>query len=195
MTSAGPGQPPIQQPVVSPLLTSASGVHDATRDRLVFNVGDRYAVLVELNLTPGVSADQIRGQFLDVFHAAFASESEPPPEPRPISVHYLQCLLTQAEIRALAEQDEEPQAGASARTIYRVWPDYRVRAHIDRSVSTIKADAAARTYATSGDGIVWAVIDSGIDQTHRTSPAAPSPIRPCPGCTATSPACSLLVAR
>jgi subtilisin family serine protease len=41
-----------------------------------------------------------------------------------------------------------------------------VRAHIDRSVSTIKADAAARTYATSGDGIVWAVIDSGIDQTH-----------------------------
>ena len=166
MTSAGPGQPPIQRPVVSPLLTSAPGVDDATRDRLVFNIGDRYAVLVELNLAPGVSADQIRGQFLDVFHAAFASESEPPPEPRPISVHYLQCLLTQNEIRALAEQDEEPRAGSSARTIYRIWPDYRVRAHIDRSVSTIKADAAARTYATSGDGIVWAVIDSGIDQTH-----------------------------
>jgi subtilisin family serine protease len=160
MTAAVPSQPPIRRPVVSPLLTSASGVDDTTRDRLVFSVGDRYAVLVELNLTPAVSADHIRGQFLDVFHAAFASEPQQPPEPRRISVHYLQCLLTASEIRALAEQDKQ------SRTIYRIWPDYRVRAHLDRSVSTIKADAAARTYATSGDGIVWAVIDSGIGQSH-----------------------------
>jgi subtilisin family serine protease len=161
-----PGQPPVQRPVVSPLLTSASGVDDATRQRLVFSVGDRYAVLVELNLTPGVSADDARQQFQDVFGAAFAGESAPPPPPRRISVHYVQCLLTRAEIQLLARQDEQPGAGSAARTIYRIWPDYRVRAHIDQSVSTIKADAATRTYATSGDGIVWAVIDSGIDQTH-----------------------------
>ena len=30
----------------------------------------------------------------------------------------------------------------------------------------MKGDAAARTYGTSGDGIVWAIIDSGIDESH-----------------------------
>ena len=41
-----------------------------------------------------------------------------------------------------------------------------MQAHIDRSVTTIKADAATRSYATSGQGVVWAVIDSGIDKGH-----------------------------
>ncbi len=53
-----------------------------------------------------------------------------------------------------------------SRTIYRIWPDYVVRAHIDRSATTIKADAATRTYGTAGIGVVWAVIDSGIDKDH-----------------------------
>ena len=33
-------------------------------------------------------------------------------------------------------------------------------------MTTIKADAATRTYGTAGVGIVWAVIDSGIDKDH-----------------------------
>jgi subtilisin family serine protease len=39
-------------------------------------------------------------------------------------------------------------------------------AHLDRSVSTIKGDAAIRTFGSAGAGIVWAVLDSGIDATH-----------------------------
>jgi subtilisin family serine protease len=76
----------------------------------------------------------------------------------------MRCLLTQDEITALAEQDTS--APPPERTIFRIWPDYRVRAHIDRSVATIKADAAIRTYGTSGAGVVWAVVDSGIDKDH-----------------------------
>ena len=151
---------------MSPLLSP--GVDQATRDRLVYSVNGRQAVLVELDLSTGASADDIRDQFRTVFHAAFEQEPEQPPEPLPISAHYMRCLLTQDEIGQLAGQDTAHRAGSSppGRTIYRIWPDYRVQAHIDRSVTTIKADAAARTYGTGGVGIVWAVIDSGIDKDH-----------------------------
>jgi subtilisin family serine protease len=37
---------------------------------------------------------------------------------------------------------------------------------IDRSVATIKGDAARRSYDATGSEIVWAVVDSGIDATH-----------------------------
>ena len=47
-----------------------------------------------------------------------------------------------------------------------MWPDLIVHAHLDRSVSTIKADAAVRTFGGAGAGVVWAVLDSGIDATH-----------------------------
>jgi subtilisin family serine protease len=50
--------------------------------------------------------------------------------------------------------------------IYRLWPDFPVRPLIDRSVSTVKADAAGRSYDASGADVIWGVIDSGIDATH-----------------------------
>lgn len=166
--ATGRGKPLIQRSLVSPLLSDTSSVDEATRARLTYSIGNRQAVLVELNLSTGASAEEIRRQFTDVFHASFENQSEQPPEPRPISAHYMRCLLTQGEISTLADQDTAPRAGSSlpSRTIYRIWPDYRMQAHIDRSVTTIKADAATRSYATSGQDIVWAVIDSGIDKDH-----------------------------
>ena len=47
-----------------------------------------------------------------------------------------------------------------------MWPDLVVDAHLDRSLTTIKADAAERTYGCSGTGVVWGVLDSGIDENH-----------------------------
>lgn len=44
--------------------------------------------------------------------------------------------------------------------------DLRVRGCIYRSASTIRADVARRMYGASGKGIVWAVIDSGVDGSH-----------------------------
>ncbi len=160
--------PTIVKHVISPLLSGAPGVDPATQASLVYMIGSRIAVLVELNRPIGIGAGEVRLQFNHVFRSAFEHRSEQPPDPRPISSHYMRCLLTQDEISMLAAQDAAPLYGSSApgRAIYRIWPDYRVRAHIDRSVTTIKADAAARTYGTSGRGIVWAVIDSGIDMNH-----------------------------
>ena len=78
-------------------------------------------------------------------------------------------MLTPDEITQLLRGgDPGTQAGAQRARglIFHVWPDLILRAHIDRSISTIKADAAARTFRCAGDGVVWGVIDSGIDAIH-----------------------------
>jgi subtilisin family serine protease len=82
-----------------------------------------------------------------------------------ISTSYFHCLLSVAEWRELLRRDEAA-GGIKKRAIYRIWPDYEVQALIDQSISTIKADAARRAFDASGRGIVWAVVDSGVDAGH-----------------------------
>jgi serine protease AprX len=55
---------------------------------------------------------------------------------------------------------------SSKRAIYRIWPDFEAFAFITKSVSTVKADAARSSFSATGEDIVWAVIDSGIDEHH-----------------------------
>jgi subtilisin family serine protease len=50
--------------------------------------------------------------------------------------------------------------------IHHVWPDFKLRNCITKSLATIKADAAHRSFTAYGDGITWAVIDSGIQADH-----------------------------
>ena len=50
--------------------------------------------------------------------------------------------------------------------IYRIWPDFEVHPLLTRSVATIKGDAARVAFSALGAGIVWAVVDSGVDGTH-----------------------------
>lgn len=52
------------------------------------------------------------------------------------------------------------------RAIYKLWPDFPVYAQISKSIATIKSDAAFNSFNATGTGIVWAVIDSGIDGQH-----------------------------
>lgn len=77
---------------------------------------------------------------------------------------YLFARLSGAQIRALIEQSGDLQH--RRRAIFRIWPDFEVRGLIRRSVATIKADAALNSFSATGEGITWAVIDSGIDKTH-----------------------------
>jgi serine protease AprX len=50
--------------------------------------------------------------------------------------------------------------------IRRIWYNHPITPLIDKSVSTVKADAAQRAFLAEGREIVWAVIDSGIDRKH-----------------------------
>jgi serine protease AprX len=78
---------------------------------------------------------------------------------------YYRGLISVQQVRELVHADlahEDP----AQRAIYRVWPDFPVQAQIDRSGTTVKADAAGRSYDAMGRGITWAVVDSGIDAQH-----------------------------
>lgn len=83
--------------------------------------------------------------------------------------HYAFAKLTDQQIDDLLALDERP-ADASVRTytpaIHKIWQDRRVSPVLDRSIPTIKADACIRTFGADGKGIIWAVIDSGIDEMH-----------------------------
>jgi len=80
------------------------------------------------------------------------------------SEQYVYAKLSGTTIRRLVELDQEGQP--EGRAIYHIWPDFKVRAQIWRSVATVKADACRRSFDTRGRGIVWAIFDSGIDGKH-----------------------------
>jgi serine protease AprX len=52
------------------------------------------------------------------------------------------------------------------RAIHQIWPDFDVQNCTHRSVRTVKADAAQNSFSAFGEGITWAVADSGIDWRH-----------------------------
>jgi serine protease AprX len=79
---------------------------------------------------------------------------------------YLFASLEGEVIRELVRRDDAEGAGIAQRSIFRIWPDFPVKPLIARSISTVKADAARVSFSALGEGIVWAVLDSGIDQHH-----------------------------
>ena len=98
---------------------------------------------------------------------------------------YYRCSLTAAQLQELVREDQK--AKPKARAIYRVWPDFPVSPLIDRSVATVKADAARRSYEASGADMTWAVIDSGIDAKHPHFKAYKTLGGDVASCTVTSP--------
>lgn len=86
------------------------------------------------------------------------------PDPLRIAKSYYRCKFKDAEWRKLVALDEAKPAREQA--IYRLWPDFPIKARTDRSVVTVKADAALRSFGAAGEDITWAVIDSGINAQH-----------------------------
>ena len=146
-------------------------------------------IVIELRTDSGSPLGDAVGELLALMHlttgardaAAWATGS------------YVMGALTAPEILALvrldADKGAKPVSGrqesksAPRSFIDRVWPNFEVRATIHRSVITTKSDAAVRSFDATGDGIVWAVLDTGIAAehrhfaTHRTL-ELPEPLRP-----------------
>jgi serine protease AprX len=116
--------------------------------------------IVELNLMHYQGLNGAIKRFEDLF----TLKVRPGAEKRIVSKTYYFCKISFSEVQLLLEEDEKLLP--PARAIYRIWPDFEVKPLIDRSVSTVKADAAGRSFDASGMGITWAVIDSGIDASH-----------------------------
>ena len=77
---------------------------------------------------------------------------------------YVFATLTGAQVQALVDLDRNPSTGPIS--IHQIWEDNEVQSLITKSIATVKADAAQIAYGAAGSGIVWAVLDSGIDVTH-----------------------------
>jgi subtilisin family serine protease len=74
---------------------------------------------------------------------------------------YLAMHLTRREIERLASNFEDQDLG-----VYRLWKNAEKRALITKSIDTVQARPAHLGYGATGEGIRWAVLDSGIAADH-----------------------------
>jgi serine protease AprX len=83
--------------------------------------------------------------------------------------NYVFASLTGEQILDLAKrylEEVKKMGGRWKSPIYRVWQDSKITSCLTKSISTVKADACHRAFNSVGEGIVWAVLDSGIDSEH-----------------------------
>ena len=81
---------------------------------------------------------------------------------------YLFACLTAQQIVSLAEEARALTAkyGRGGSVVYRIWEDQAIATTLTKSLATVKADAAQRAFQALGEGIMWAVLDSGIQGNH-----------------------------
>jgi serine protease AprX len=136
-----------------------------------------YDVIIDPNLDFSGGRQQATQRILHLIANA-KHPGDPDPRVRFDTAHpYVFATLTARAIRELALEDSRPspaiepvtgkqRLASGSRAIYRIWEDMVVRAFLTNSAATVKADAARMAFSADGKDIVWAVIDSGIDQTH-----------------------------
>ncbi len=76
--------------------------------------------------------------------------------------NYAFCKLKPATIDAIASIGTTIQGAL----VYKIWLDHRLAGCVYTSARTVKCDAARSAFAASGEGIVWAVADTGIASGH-----------------------------
>ena len=89
------------------------------------------------------------------------------------AANYVFARLTGQQILDLAAVYREwmkSQGDRFKSPVYRVWEDAEIDPCLTRSLATIKVDACHRAFNSYGEGIVWAVIDSGIAQHEHFGP-------------------------
>lgn len=158
---------PVIQPVPFQPSVIAAPLRDAEGRASVMGrrIGDdeKMSVLIELNMAypGGTSWAYIALRNLFIQFGVVETEGV---MPKPMD-EYVPARLSMAQIETLVGGDE-PEPKQQQRVIHRVWPNFPVHGQMDVSCRTVKADAARRAFNAAGEGVVWAVIDSGIDATH-----------------------------
>ena len=163
-------------PLLKELMAEEKAIaHDATSSRKI------YDVIIDLHLEyPGgrTEARKRVRELLTQILADLGGEQDVPPGTQGINElkselapQYLFGKLAGQVIQELVRRDRPPDTGTLTdvrigSAIYRIWPDFPVKALVTTSIRTVKADAALNAFSTTGNGIIWAVMDSGIDATH-----------------------------
>ncbi|TQM09125.1 S8 family peptidase [Pseudonocardia kunmingensis] len=153
-------QQPEDRTLVRPSVMAEPLLDPDERARMGLPVDDDAVipVLVELNVRyPGGVAEAL-GRLREVVGAG-------PGRVDPLTEDLVAMRLSMNDVRTLLQHDAAAPTPRE-RAIHRVWPDFPVQPLIDSSCRAVKADAARRAFSALGDGVVWAVVDSGIDRTH-----------------------------
>ncbi len=127
--------------------------------------GTRTRMMVELNLTYATGLPGAEERFRKIWSEVVPDNGAP----TQVSSSYFAVSASLEEAERLVERDRQEGGAIAApaqRCLYKIWPDFTITRLIDRSLPTVKADAALRAYGATGDSITWAVIDSGIDSSH-----------------------------
>jgi serine protease AprX len=152
--------------IAGPLLdqvSAAEGVGDAPAEPRAI------PVVIDLNFDYVEGRQAASTRVRDLIEQAVAEAGTPGVDQgesraRP-SGQYVVTALEPAVIQRLVALDSAGPTGGH-RTIFHVWPDFEVHPLINRSVATVKADAARASFSAVGRDIVWAVLDSGVDAEH-----------------------------
>jgi serine protease AprX len=131
-------------------------------------------IVIDLNLNFPGGRERARERVRDLATAALAITTKKAgagvdDRKTELSDQYVFARLPGRAIRAMVRLDAESVGGASSapnRVIFRIWPDFKVRALLTHSISTVKADAALTSFAAGGSKVVWAVLDSGVQGNH-----------------------------
>ncbi len=132
--------PPAHNVIIDAHLDFPGGRDDARRQII--------AMIAALIARPGSSGEKL-----------VASKND-------FSRQYVFARLKAETIKELIRRDRKTPAKSPSPAIFRVWLDHVVRPFVNKSIVTIKGDAAIKAFNARGSGIVWAVADTGIDSTH-----------------------------
>ena len=132
----------------------------------------RFEIIIDLNLEHPRGREAARQWVLDHIKAAKRlariddAGQEVLLEKDQRESQYVFARLEAAAIRKLVELDIAEAGQNKFRSIHHIWPDFEISACINKSIATVKSDAAQNSFSADGAGITWAVMDSGIQHGH-----------------------------
>ena len=136
-------------------------------------VSAAFDVIIDLNLDYPGRRDAARQETKKAIERLISPNRQQMPDVESINEtksqftpQYIFARLTGYTIKKLAKQMVDLSTETKTPPIYRIWPDFKTRHFCNVSISTVKADAARVAFGASGAGVVWAVMDTGIDATH-----------------------------
>ncbi|GAB4585100.1 S8 family peptidase [Nocardia sp. IFM 10818] len=158
--TAAPETPQRADILVSGVLTPPMREEFAKRRVGAERSAEPIPIMIELNLRYRTGPNKAMKRIAELWRYLGRTD-----KPRHLADEYAVGELTTTEIEGLISADAV-DGKWETRAIFRIWPDFPIKPQIDVSARTIKATAAQRAFNSFGDGIVWAVIDSGIDGKH-----------------------------
>jgi subtilisin family serine protease len=165
-------------PLLRQLEAEQAKQEEAKRENKPVPEFQSHKVIIDLNLEFPGGRDQARAWVVSTIEALVkesptgkAAGQEIYEEKGELSPQYVFASLQARAIQELVVRDALPKKDKlgnafTSRAIYHIWPDFEISALTNRSISTVKADAARAAFAALGDSVVWAVMDSGIEITH-----------------------------